>query len=167
MKYRGGWLRLVHLSADYVGHWNNHHLSMRVKGKIYRAIVLSTLLYGAEVWTVYRRQVKKLHAFMMRHLRSIMRITWMDKVTNKEILKDITIKLRIISRVKNEDPYDGELDTIFLLQNDNILTDVQNATAKELYTAILTKTNTEVLCRAKWERVWRQNYLKNLSFRVN
>ena len=41
--------------------------------------------------------------------------------------------------LKNEDPYDGELDTIFLLQNDNILADVQNATAKELYTAILTK----------------------------
>ncbi|KAK2154962.1 hypothetical protein NP493_2121g00005 [Ridgeia piscesae] len=29
--------------------WNNHY----VKGKIYRAIVLSTLLYGAEAWTVY------------------------------------------------------------------------------------------------------------------
>ena len=27
------------------------------------------------------------HAFMMRHLRSIMRINWMDKVTNKEILE--------------------------------------------------------------------------------
>ena len=67
--------------------WNNHHVSMRVKGKIYRAIVLSILLYGAEAWTVYRRQVKQLHAFMMRHLRSIMRITWMDKVTNKEILE--------------------------------------------------------------------------------
>ena len=67
--------------------WNNHHVSMRVKGKIYRAIVLSTLLFGAEAWTVYRRQVKRLHAFMMRHLRSIMRITWMDKVTNKEILE--------------------------------------------------------------------------------
>ena len=67
--------------------WNNHHVSMRVKGKKYRAIVLSTLLYGAEAWTVYRRQVKKLHAFLMRHLRSIMRITWMDKVTNKEILE--------------------------------------------------------------------------------
>ncbi|KAK2176303.1 hypothetical protein NP493_672g01003 [Ridgeia piscesae] len=26
-------------------------------------------------------------AFMMRHLRSIMTITWMDKVTNKEILE--------------------------------------------------------------------------------
>ena len=67
--------------------WNNHHVSMRVKGKIYRAVVLSTLLYGGEARTVYRRQVKKLHAFMMRHLRSIMRITWIDKVTNKEILE--------------------------------------------------------------------------------
>ena len=67
--------------------WNNHHVSTRVKGKIYRAIVLSTLLYRAEAWTVYRRQAKKLHAFMMRHLRSIMRITWMDKVTNKEIFE--------------------------------------------------------------------------------
>ena len=47
--------------------WNNHHVSMRVKGKIYRAIVLSTLLYGAEAWTVYIRQVKKLHAFMIDH----------------------------------------------------------------------------------------------------
>ena len=35
--------------------WNNHHVSVRVKGKIYRAIGLSTFLYGAEAWTVYRR----------------------------------------------------------------------------------------------------------------
>ena len=56
--------------------------------------------------------------------------------------------------LKNEDPYNGELDTIFLLQNDNILTDVQNATAKELFTAILTKTNAKVLCKAKWENVF-------------
>ena len=66
--------------------WNNHHVSTRVKGKIYSAIVLTTLLYGAEAWTVYKRQVKQLHAFMMRHLRSILRITWQDKVSNKEIL---------------------------------------------------------------------------------
>ena len=41
---------------------NNHNVSIRVKGKIYRAIILSTLLYGAETWTWYRRYVKKIHA---------------------------------------------------------------------------------------------------------
>ena len=40
-----------------------------------------TLLYGAETWT----HVKKLHAFMMRHL--IMKIRWQDKVTNIKVFK--------------------------------------------------------------------------------
>ena len=59
--------------------WNNHNVSIRIKGNIYRVIILSTLLYRAETWTVYKRHVKKLHAFMMRHLRSIMKIRWQDK----------------------------------------------------------------------------------------
>ena len=66
--------------------WNNHNMSTRVKRKIYQAIILSTLLYGAEIWTVYRRHMKKLHAFMVRHLQSIMKIKWQDKVTNIKVL---------------------------------------------------------------------------------
>ena len=58
------------------------------------------------------------------------------------------------SHFEKRRPIDGELDTIFLLQNDNILSDLQNATKKDLYTAILTKSNTEVLCKAKWENVF-------------
>ncbi|KAK2165113.1 hypothetical protein NP493_1382g00008 [Ridgeia piscesae] len=60
--------------------WNNHHVSMRVKGYTVQSCCPPS-------WTVYRRQVKKLHAFMMRHLRSILKITWMDKVINKDILE--------------------------------------------------------------------------------
>lgn len=67
--------------------WNNKHVSIRVKCKVFRAVVLSTLLYGAETWTIYRTQVKKLHAFMMRQLRDIMSIKWQDKITNIEVLK--------------------------------------------------------------------------------
>ena len=82
--------------------WNNN-VSIRVKGKTYRAIILSTLLYGAETWTVYRRHVKKPHAFMMRHMRSIMKIRWQDKVINIKVLKrarlpsmeDLTIRKKL------------------------------------------------------------------------
>ena len=45
--------------------WKNHHVSTKVKCKVYRAVVLSSLLYGAETWTVYHVQIKKLHAYMM------------------------------------------------------------------------------------------------------
>ena len=61
--------------------WNNLNVSIRVKGDIYRVIILSTLLYRAETCTANRRNVKKLHACMMIHLRSIMKIKWQDKVT--------------------------------------------------------------------------------------
>ena len=66
--------------------WENRQVSLKVKCRVYRAVVLSTLLYGTETWPVYRYQVRKLHSFMMRHLRSIMGITWQDKVTNVDIL---------------------------------------------------------------------------------
>ena len=67
--------------------WNNHNVSIRLKGKIYQAIILSTLLCGDETWTVYKSHVKKLHAFMTRYLRSIMKIKWQDKVTNIKVPK--------------------------------------------------------------------------------
>ena len=67
--------------------WNNRHVSIRVKCKVYRAVVLSTLLYGAEAWTIYRAQVKKLSAVMMRQLRDIMGIKWHDKIANVEVLR--------------------------------------------------------------------------------
>ena len=40
--------RSVCLSGAFEILWNNHNVSIRVKGKIYRALILSSLLYGAE-----------------------------------------------------------------------------------------------------------------------
>ena len=54
---------------------------------MYKTIVLSTLLYGAETWTVYRTRVKLPNAYMMRHLREIMKVTLKDKVSNDEIYR--------------------------------------------------------------------------------
>ena len=85
MKYRGGWPRLVHLLSDYAR--DSGTTTMCPCGLKARYTVLSTLQFEAEMWTVYRRQENKFHAFMMRRLPSIMRINWMDKVTNNEILE--------------------------------------------------------------------------------
>jgi len=50
-------------------------------------VELSSLLYGAETWTIYRTHVKKLSAFMMRQLRDITNVKWYDKITNEAILR--------------------------------------------------------------------------------
>lgn len=68
----------------------NYHVTVRAKSKEYRAVVLSSLLYGADTWPtcIYRAQAKKPSAFMMRHLHQIMGILcWKDRVSNVEVLK--------------------------------------------------------------------------------
>ena len=105
MKYRRGWPKLVHLLAECA----RDSGTTMVKGKIYLTILLYTLLCGAEAWTIYRRQVKKLHDFMMRHLRSIMRITWLEKVTNKEILERTELPSMEDLRIKKNLRWTGHL----------------------------------------------------------
>ena len=68
------------------------------------------LSYMVRKVALYTSQVHKLHAFMMRHLREIMKITWKDKVTNKEILEranlpsmeDLLIRKNIVGRTCHE-----------------------------------------------------------------
>ena len=49
--------------------WKNHHLTIKLKIKVYTACILSVLLYSSETWCTYRRQVNRLNAFNFRCLR--------------------------------------------------------------------------------------------------
>ncbi|PFX19285.1 hypothetical protein AWC38_SpisGene16303 [Stylophora pistillata] len=57
-----------------------------VKLRVYKTVVLTSLLYGCETWTLYRRHIKLLERFHMRSLRSILGIKWQDMITNLEVL---------------------------------------------------------------------------------
>ena len=60
--------------------------SDHTKVNVYKACVISTLLYGSESWTMHAHEEKSLNMFHMRCLRRILGITWQDKVTNKVVL---------------------------------------------------------------------------------
>ena len=66
--------------------WQNHSLRFSTKIQIYRAIV-PTLLYGAETWVLYRKQIRLMERFHHGCLRSILGIKWQDHVSNEEVLK--------------------------------------------------------------------------------
>lgn len=63
-----------------------HNIQMSTKLKVYKTVVLTSLLYGCETWTLYRKHIKLLERFHMRSLRSILCIRWQDRITNLEVL---------------------------------------------------------------------------------
>ena len=66
--------------------WSVHDVSLKTKTDVYKAVIVPTLLYGAESWAPYRKQIKQLDAFHMRCLRTICNISWEDRVRNSTIL---------------------------------------------------------------------------------
>ena len=67
--------------------WNRRGLSFETKLQVYRAVVLPSLLYGSETWTVYARHERQLQSFHMRCLRQILRVKWQDCIPDTEILQ--------------------------------------------------------------------------------
>nr|VZI39729.1 unnamed protein product [Spirometra erinaceieuropaei] len=51
--------------------WNRHGLQLSTKLKMYKAVILPTLLYGAETWTAYTKQARRLNHFHLSCLRRI------------------------------------------------------------------------------------------------
>lgn len=67
--------------------WDNGQLTAHTKVQVYRACVISTLLYGSEAWTLYSYQERRLNSFHLRCLRRILGITWRDRITHTAVLE--------------------------------------------------------------------------------
>ena len=83
--------------------WKNKSLAIKIKIQLYEALVMSTLLYGAETWSMTVANMKRLEAAHHRWQRKILGIVWRDKITNLEVrrrtgmdkLEDIIRKRRL------------------------------------------------------------------------
>ncbi|BHF73699.1 hypothetical protein SprV_0401678100 [Sparganum proliferum] len=67
--------------------WNRHGLQLSTKLKIYKAVILPTLLYGAGTWTVYTKQARRLNHFHLSCLRRILRLRWQDRIPDTDVLE--------------------------------------------------------------------------------
>ena len=52
--------------------------------RVYNAMVLPTLLYGCEAWTLQKGHESKLQALEMRYLRRV-RVTQLDRARNEDV----------------------------------------------------------------------------------
>ena len=67
--------------------WDRSGIRLDTKLKVYRSVVLPTLLYACETWTVYQRHAKRLIHFHTSCLRKLLKIKWQDRIPDTEVLK--------------------------------------------------------------------------------
>nr|VZI17670.1 unnamed protein product [Spirometra erinaceieuropaei] len=71
--------------------WNRHDLQLSTKLKMYVAVILPILLYGAETRTVYTGQARRLNHFHLSCLRRILRLSWQDRILDTDVLEQTGI----------------------------------------------------------------------------
>ncbi|BHF63660.1 hypothetical protein SprV_0200665400 [Sparganum proliferum] len=67
--------------------WNLHGLQLSTKVRMYKAVILPTLLYEAETWTVYTKQARRVNHFHLSCLRRILRVNWQDRIPDTDVLE--------------------------------------------------------------------------------
>ncbi|XP_069749915.1 uncharacterized protein [Narcine bancroftii] len=67
--------------------WKNNQLKNLTKISVYRAVVISTLMFGSESRVLYRHHLRLLERFHQCCLRSILNIHWSDFISNIEVLE--------------------------------------------------------------------------------
>ena len=70
--------------------WSDKDITLSTKLRLLNALVYPVLLYGSEIWTIKKNDLKKLVAFEMRCYRKVLNITWKDKILNEDVLLRIS-----------------------------------------------------------------------------
>ena len=71
-------------------------IRLDTKLKVYRSVVLPTLLHACEIWTVYQRHAKRLNHFHTSCLRKLLKIKWQYRILDTEVLKRAGIQSIIL-----------------------------------------------------------------------
>ena len=74
--------------------WSSKDISFATKLKLYKTIVLSTLLYGCESWTLTADSTERIQAFENKCYRRMLGISWKDRKTSEFVQSDIKARGR-------------------------------------------------------------------------
>ena len=70
--------------------WRSKDISFPTKLKLYKALVVSILLYGCESWTLTAETSRRVQTFETKCFRRLLNIPWQARKTNEHVLDQIT-----------------------------------------------------------------------------
>ena len=65
------------------------NLNMEVRKQFIRTYIWSMLLYGSETWIMTVAEKARIEAFETWYYRRMMKIKWIDRVSNEEVLRKV------------------------------------------------------------------------------
>ncbi|KAI5708046.1 hypothetical protein M8J77_015361 [Diaphorina citri] len=80
--------------------FKSHDLTISTKVRLLKCYIFSILLYGVESWTLNENTTKKLEAFEMWLYRRILKISWIEHVTNEEVLRRMKKERELMNIIK-------------------------------------------------------------------
>ncbi|XP_077974172.1 uncharacterized protein LOC144429830 [Styela clava] len=78
----------------------NRNIKLSIKTKTLKAYIWFILLYGCECWTLTKDLKRRLEAAEMWYIRRIMRISWMEKKSNEEVMEMAGYKRSLIQTIR-------------------------------------------------------------------
>ena len=79
--------------------WKDKDLSISLKLKIMRVLVWTTVMYGAEGWTLRQEEKKKIQAAELWFYRILLNVTWRQRRTNESILEELKVKRELFGNI--------------------------------------------------------------------
>ena len=78
----------------------NRELKITLRIRLLRCYVFSILFYGMEAWTLTETMCKRIEAFEMWAHRRMLRISWMDRVTNQAVMQRLNKEREVLNTIK-------------------------------------------------------------------
>ena len=79
--------------------WKYRGIRKELNIKLVKAIIRPVITYGAEVWTLKKDDERRLEAAEMWCYRRLLRISWMEKRTNKGILHELQTRRELLAQI--------------------------------------------------------------------
>jgi len=78
----------------------NQNISIKLRLRFAKCYVWSVLLYGLESWTLKTSHMNKIEAFEMWIYRRIQKISWVDHISNSEVLRRMGTERALLQLAK-------------------------------------------------------------------
>ncbi|XP_038050870.1 uncharacterized protein LOC119724021 [Patiria miniata] len=102
--------------------WRSKEITNPTKVELYKVLIQSILLYGAETWTLKKVDENRLLTFEMMCLRKILGVTRLDKIRNTSIRQTLGVKNTITELVaKKRLRYFGHVKRMSPMRNPHLV----------------------------------------------